>query len=175
MPVNFFDAHHTQSSQETFGLYDKPYPEKAPSYIMEEDKHDWIGIVNNPTKINADFYGLDHSLKIPVPPPNPDDKYIESLCDGMLKHGDNLSFVELKVWASDGKWIGVSTKQILNSVKLFAENHGFSGYTRVEGRICNKLKPALHRNCMHSQERFQEAAVLYDFKGELIVKQEIDI
>jgi hypothetical protein len=175
MQISFFDAHHTQSNEEKFGLYDEPYPERKPSYIVENNSDNWIGIVNNPNKITADFYGLDHSIKIPIPPPNPGNKYIESLCDGMLKHGDDLTFIELKVWESNGKWIGTATSQILNAVRIFAENHHLAEYNNVNGRICNKLKPALHKNCMHSKEKFHEAAVLHKFKGELTVKQEIDI
>lgn len=175
MPVNFFDAHHTQSEQEKFGLFDESHPVRKPSYIMESEKDEWIGIVQNPNRIKADFYGLDHSLQIPLPPPNPDNKYIESLCDGMLQHRHNLAFVELKVWESNGKWIGKSTDQIINSIRLFAANHDIEKYDKIDARICNKLKPALHLNCVHSKEKFRELARELHFKGDLTVKQEIVI
>lgn len=175
MPINFFDAHHTQSNKRKFGLYDKPHPAREPSYIMEEDDSTWIGIVNNPNEITADFYGLDHSLKIPIPPPNPENKYLESLCDGLLEHQNNLAFVELKERDGNGKWIGKSTDQIINAIRLFASNHDISAYRRVDGHICNKLKPAFHTNCAIPKEKFREASVEFNFKGELIVQQAIDI
>ncbi|WP_343674301.1 hypothetical protein [Chitinophaga sp.] len=177
MPVDFFSAHHTQSNQQEFGLCDDPAPAKNPSYILEADKSKWIGIVKNPGRRSADFYGLDHAIRIPLPPPN--DQYIESLCDGLLVHDNQLSFVELKERISNTKWIGKSTDQIINSIRLFADNHNLHDYDKITARICNKLKPQLNRNCANSLQKFRDEMRRYNHHPEepkeLIVQQDIHI
>ncbi|SDF61038.1 hypothetical protein [Chitinophaga filiformis] len=177
MPVNFFnDTLHTHSSNEQFGLCDKPHPIREPSYINEDRTEPWIGIVNNPNNHHVDFYGLDHALKIPIPEPNPDGKYLEKLCDGMMNHNNKLDFVELKEAQGGGKWIGNATKQILSAIRLYEENHNdIANYQEVNAYICNSLQPALNTNTMHPKQDFQNLSLTYGFKGELIVKQEIDI
>lgn len=176
MPVDFFSAHHTQSNLEEFGLYDDPNPAKNPSYILETDKPKWIGIVKNSNKITADFYGLDHSLKIPLTPPS--GNHIESLCDGMLHFKKNLLFVELKERESKG-WIGKATDQLINAIRLFALNHNINDYDQVGGRVCNSLKPRLNTNTFHSREKFKVETQKLKFKGgtpiDFIVQQEIEI
>lgn len=176
MPVDFFSAHHTQSNQDEFGLCDDPAPAKNPSYISQNNTDQWIGIVKNPTNLSADFYGLDHSLKIPLPIPNA--HHIESLCDGMLHYENNLLFVELKERESSG-WVGKATDQLINSIRLFSENHNINDFENVSGRICNSLKPRLNINIVHSLEKFRQETRKLMFRGgihmDLIVKQEIEI
>lgn len=176
MPVDFFSARHTQSSLEEFGLYDDPAPAKNPSYILETDKHKWIGIVNNPNQLTAHFYGLDHSIAIPLAPPN--EAYIESLCDGLLQTDNDLIFVELKERVSSG-WVGKSTEQLINAIRLFAESHNVDDYDSIRGQICNSLKPRLNTNIIQSLQKFRTETKKVNFKGgismELICVQTIDI
>ena len=176
MPVDFFSAHHTQSNKKEFGLYDDPSPAKNPSYIMETDKDKWIGIVNNPNQLTADFYGLDHSLAITLPPPN--DAYIESLCDGMLQVNNELIFVELKERVSSG-WVGKATDQLINAIRLFAENHNVDDYHSIRGQICNSLKPRVNTNIVQSLQKFRTETKKVNLKGgismELTAAQLIEI
>ncbi|MCX2430891.1 hypothetical protein [Pedobacter sp. GR22-10] len=176
MPVDFFSAHHTQSNKEEFGLYDDPTPAKNPSYIMEADKNKWIGIVDNPHQLTAHFYGLDHSLVISLPAPN--DAYIESLCDGMLQVNNELIFVELKERVSSG-WVGKATDQLINAIRLFAENHNVDNYDSIRGQICNSLKPRVNTNIVQSLQKFRTETKKVNFKNgismELTAAQIIEI
>lgn len=177
MPVNFFDAHHTQSEEITFGLRDDSTDKvKKPAYIKEQELDSCQGIIKNPDTIRADFYGLD-DLKILKAVPN--ETETESLCDGLLKHRNSLTFVELKGRAYSG-WVSTATTQLINSVRLFSANHELNEYNTVEAFVCNSMRPHATQNHAVQLQRFKDETRALNFKDKdmglsMDVKREIEI
>lgn len=167
MPVDFFTAYHTQSNQTEFGLYDKPDPAKEPAFILENRKPEWIGIVANPDGKDIHFYGLDDSLIIEKPVAKGAQIEKESLCDGMMHHDHNLSFVELKSRIGSN-WLGKATGQLINTVRLFAEHHTLDDYDDVKAYVCNSLRPIATLNYTNQIQRFKIETTGLNFKGRRI-------
>ncbi|RWX00257.1 hypothetical protein [Flavobacterium cerinum] len=149
MPINFFqNGCKTESDKVKFGLCDD-IP-NASAYIDESDESKWIGIVNNPEKKNAEFYAIDNCVSIRKV--NGD---LESRCDGVLKEGTNLVFVELKERESKN-WFGDGRKQITNTINIFKNNHDITEFTSITAHVCNSLKPAANRGRAVSIQMFKD-------------------
>lgn len=64
----------------------------------------------------------------------------QSLCDGMLFHGQEwLAFVELKVKKDD--WIQHGIDQLASTIKLFCENHDYKAFRHREAYAANRKSP----------------------------------
>lgn len=177
MSVDFFTAHHTQSSKTVFGLFDEPDPAKEPAYILEGRESEWIGIVRNPDEKDIHFYGLDDSLIIEKRVSEESRIERESLCDGMIHHDNNLSFVELKS-RTGSNWLSKATGQLINTVRLFAKHHTLDNYEDVKAYVCNRLRPMATLNYTNQIQRFKTETAGLNFKGrgiglEMDVKREI--
>jgi hypothetical protein len=164
MPVNYFNAHHTESNLQQFGLYDEPDPIKAPAYILEAQRTKWIGIVNNPNQITVHFHGIDNDLTVRVYKAPPHEKEWESNCDGMLHYNNNVSFIELKERQGSG-WLAGATTQLINTVKLFAMQQNLNDLDNVDAFVCNSMRPRSNGNHMKELQRFVDETAHLNFKG----------
>lgn len=164
MSVNYFDAHHTQSYQPLFGLYDDPDPAKNPAYILENESDKWIGIVENPQEITAHFYGIDNDLSVRIYKDSPNNQAWESNCEGMLHHGNYLSFVELKERQYSG-WLSDATGKLINTIKLFADQNSLDQFDDINAFVCNKLRPRSSSNHTNQMQRFIDETEFLNFKG----------
>lgn len=163
MPINFFqDTCKTESEKNEFGLCDDIPNQKA--YINEEDPRKWIGIVKNRDSKKAEFFGIDNCADIRKGNGN-----LESTCDGVLRDGSNLIFVELKEAARKG-WFGEGRKQITNTINIFKSNYEVSDFGSVEAYVCNNLKPRSNPGRAISIQMFKDDTgyIIYD-------KNEIEI
>lgn len=152
MPLDFFsDACKTVSNKESFGLCDDPPPAKNPAYIDENDPSIWIATVDNKNKTKVDFYAVDHCVNVL----KPDGISLESRCDGVLQHGNNLIFVELKDRGSKG-WLGGGVDQLIITFKNFAMNHRITDYTIEHGYVCNKQRPLVITSSANVQQKLKD-------------------
>lgn len=125
------------SASKKFGLCDDPPPSTEPAYIAEVAPDSWIATVDNPTAKAVEFYAIDNCV-ILIQPNTVADK--ESTCDGLLRCGTDLTFVELKDRASSG-WLTKGREQLTNTIRLFDLHHGRAAYPSVRAHVCNKQRP----------------------------------
>lgn len=165
MAIDFFkQSCKSSSSKAEFGLYDKPAPAQEPAYIMEDDREQWIATVKNQEKIAVDFYALDSCLELLR-----DDGTMQQRCDGMLKAGEHVVFVELKE-RGNRNWFKSAKPQLIETIDRYRLEHGISEDVLIKAYACNKLKPKA------SQQRIDDIVELraehrIDFRD----KAEIDL
>ncbi len=139
MPINYFEINcKSVSNKQQFGLCDAPPPASNPAYIDESDSTKWIGIVNNPSAEIVHFYAIDNCIKILKV-----NNQMDSRCDGVISHGRNLVFVELKNRAG-GQWLKEGREQLTATIKRFKTECDISKFEKVEGYVCNSLRPLAH-------------------------------
>ncbi len=159
MPINFFqNCCKTESNKIEFGLCDDIV--NSPAYIDEIDKSKWIGIVKNPDEKDVDFFAIDNCVVIIRA-----DGTDESKCEGVLKEGSNLIFVELKERGSSG-WFKKGREQITVIIQIFKQNYNISDYNSVRAFVCNNLKPNSHSGRAANIQRF------YDDTGFILKDQQ---
>lgn len=159
MPINFFDAGcKTESRRVKFGLCDDTPPPANPAYISEHTPSNWIGIVNNPTPKDVDFYAIDSCVTIL----KPDGINMESRCDGMLHFDNTILFVELKMRGGSG-WLSKARKQLTITIDKFKIDNPLANFDKVEAYACNGLKPAVisARNSELQQFKNDTGLILY--------------
>jgi hypothetical protein len=167
MPINFFDeTQKTSSSNNQFGLCDDQSPAENLAYIDEINHDKWIGIVDNPTNKQTDFYPIDHC--VPLYRTNGD---LERRCDGVLRFNKNLVFVELKgrVANSHG-WLADGKRQLTVTIQKFKENHTIADFSKIEAYVCNSLRPMASKNYSIEIKKFKDETGLI-----LNVQQKISI
>ena len=92
MKKDFFKKTCQEKTKEKqFGLIDLQDGTAASINIDRQAKAEWIAIVNNDNQAEITFTAIDNC--IPIYRPNGD---LESRCDRMLTHANNIDFVELK-------------------------------------------------------------------------------
>ncbi len=165
MPINFFDnLCKTNSNNKNFGLCDDPPPSENPAYIDENDDSKWIGIVNNPTNKEVDFYAIDNCVNVLRADGNK-----ESRCDGMLNYEENIIFVELKMRGTSG-WLTKARSQLTITISKFQEDNSLSQYNSVEAYACNSLKPSSNQGNSAQIQKFKDETGLI-----MYAQQEINI
>jgi hypothetical protein len=118
-----------------FGLCDKAPPPSLPAYIDTVNNTDWIAEVRNPNGENVTFKAIDACVQIFRPDGN-----LESRCDGVLIHGQILTFVELKDRVSSG-WSSKGRDQLTITIQNFIANNNLQNYTIGDAYVCNKQRP----------------------------------
>lgn len=157
MPINFFQIGcKTESNQHLFGLCDNPPPATDPAYIDEIDSTKWIAEVTNNLSVNVEFFAVDHCPAIqPVRPNNEPAKR----CDGILKHNNKLSFVELKDRDHRG-WISGGRKQITETIQFFIASHDITVYANVDAYVSNKQRPLAVIGSSSEVQKFKDETAL---------------
>jgi hypothetical protein len=155
MPINFFDAGcKTESNRVKFGLCDDPpnppLPD-TPAYIDEHDSSKWIGIANNPTTKDVDFYAIDNCVTIL----KADGVSNESRCDGLLHFDNTILFVELKMRGSSG-WLSKARSQLTITIGKFEEDNNLTDFDKVEAYACNGLKPSANQGNNIELQKFKD-------------------
>jgi len=151
MPINFFDENaKTNSSETRFGLCDDPPPAENPAYIDEIDDLKWIGIVNNHTNQDTDFYPVDRCIPLYRANGEP-----ENRCDGVLRFNNNLIFVELKSREAAG-WLGKGREQLTVTIQLFKVNYTVTDFAKIEAYVCNSLRPIASKNYAIEIQKFKD-------------------
>ena len=134
MSINFFQGQCKSTSKKPlFGVCDDI--SGSPAYINETDNSKWIAIVHNPDLKEIEFYAIDNCVKILRPSGE-----LESRCDGVLMHQNNLIFIELKERVSSG-WFGKGSQQLRVTINIFLANYNTSDFETIEAYVCNNLKP----------------------------------
>lgn len=147
MSVNFFRNNcKAKSSKTEFGICDDD-DSRTPAYIDEFDNEKWIGIVENPNRKNIVFYAIDNCIKMLK-----DDGSDEKQCDGLLKKGNQIIFIELKN-KRNNKWFKEGKEQIIATYKFFKQHHDISDYS-FKAYICNKKRPYAHSGRAVSIQQF---------------------
>lgn len=138
MAIDFFaDANKTTSNRSDFGLCDDAPPSTNPAYIDEINNTEWIGLVQNKRKIQISFYPVDHCVDI-----RRANNEQSKRCDGILRHDDNIYFIELKDrTTSNQKWIKQGRKQLTETLENFINHHNPNNYSFQDCYICNKQQP----------------------------------
>lgn len=164
MPIDFFkNTCKTTSKGKVFGLCDDPPPAENPAYIDEVDSSKWIAEVTNNSASEVSLYAIDHCVDILRP--NGD---MESRCDGMLTHDDNLTFVELKDRGHKG-WLVKGREQLTITIQNFVAHHDISIYNKVEAYVCNKQRPFIVTGISEEVQMFKDdTAALLNSKGLLL-------
>ena len=121
----------------------------------DEGAKPWNAYVNNSEGHEVLFTPLDHNIMIH---PIPSETY--SLCDGMLRHGNEwLAFVELKVVGKG--WIQENVEQLESTISLFHENHDYKLFRQREAYAANRRFPKyqfshkVQMNEFHSRTKFR--------------------
>jgi hypothetical protein len=165
MPINFFDKPcKTSSNAKRFGLCDDPPPSENSAYIDENDDSKWIGIVNNPTNKEVDFYAIDNCVDVLRADGNK-----ESRCDGMLNYEKNIIFVELKMRGTSG-WLTKARNQLTITISKFQEENNLSQFNAVEAYACNGLRPLSNLGNSAQIQKFKDETGLI-----MYAQQEINI
>ena len=166
MPINFLQTGcKTESNQQLFGLCDNPDPAKDPAYIDELDDTKWIAEVTNNLGTLIEFFAVDHCQNIKPLRPNLE---AAKRCDGILKNGNNLSFVELKDRDHRG-WISGGRKQITETIQFFHANHDLTTYANVDAYVANKQRPLAVTGSYSEVQKFKdETAVILNNQGLLL-------
>ncbi len=116
MAVNFFKEECQETTDEgRFGICD--LEDDNPAFIQSANEKDWVAVVHNEEQKEVIFTGIDNCIDILRP--NGDK---ESKCDAMLRHADNIDFVELKAAKKD--WLPEGIKQLAKTIEIFSANHG---------------------------------------------------
>jgi len=146
MAINFFEHSCQETTEkERFGISDLQNGD--PAYINHQVVEDeWIAKVDNGKKTKITFTAIDNCIEIYKP--NGD---MESRCDGMLTHSDNIDFIELKAVRRD--WIEVGIAQLKRTIELFGTNHDLTVYTKRRAFLANKKHPQFKYS---HKERMQE-------------------
>jgi len=143
--ANFFtEAHKTTSNVVNFGLCDDAPPAANPAYISEVNNTEWIGIVNNINSIEVSFYPIDHCVDL-----RRADNQQSKRCDGMLKYGNNIHFVELKdrqdiatYTTRTGviimSWLDKGMEQLKETIMHFIVHHNQADFVFKDCYVCNK-------------------------------------
>ncbi|MCB9036883.1 MAG: hypothetical protein H6557_09715 [Lewinellaceae bacterium] len=151
MAINFLDTNcRTESNKGQFGLCDDPPPAADPAYIDETDASKWIGIVNNHTRINIEFYAIDNCVTVLRA-----DGSLESRCDGLLSYQENLIFVELKP-RGGGQWLKKGREQLTITINRFKLEHDITVFNKVEAYVCNNLRPLAHSGQASNIQKFRD-------------------
>ena len=161
LKIDFFAQEHQQESPRSdsfFGVNDgvQQNGDEGMAYTTtEETSKPWNAQVNNPNCQEVQFTPLDHNI---VLHPTPSETY--SLCDGMLRHGQEwLAFVELKV-IGEG-WIQHNIEQLQSTILLFHANHDYRQFKHREAYAANRKHPSYHfshkvqMNEFHSKTKFR--------------------
>ena len=157
MPINFLQAGcRTESNQQLFGLCDNPDPAKDPAYIDEANTAVWIAEVQNDTPLKAEFFAIDHCAGVQLVRPSGEKA---KRCDGILKHNNNLSFVELKDRDHRG-WISGGRKQITETIEFFITNHNITAYAHVDAYVSNKQRPLAITGSYTEVQKFKDETAL---------------
>lgn len=138
MSVSFFkDSCKSESSAQQIGICDDPPPSNNPAYLDEENTIKWIGKINNINLKFIEFYAIDNCVTLLRADGN-----MESRCDGLLKFGNNLIFVELKSRdAPAKKWLKKGREQLTETINRFKAEHDISFFDKIEAYVCNNVKP----------------------------------
>lgn len=149
MAIDFFNSQCKSSSNKIeFGLCDKGT--QNPSYLDEENKNNWIVIVENKEQKRINFIAIDNCIEILREKGTKDNS-----CDGMLCYETNVIFVELKDSklrnASD--FIKKAALQLRTTIEYFRENYNSANYNIKSAYIANKK--TIHRNYIERMERFE--------------------
>lgn len=167
MPINFFQVGcKTESTRQLFGLCDNPDPAKDPAFIDELDKTKWIAEVHNTSSIHAEFFAVDHWPGVNPIRANGDPA---KRCDGILLHGNNISFVELKDRDHRG-WISGGRKQITETVQFLHVNHDMTSYTNVDAYVANKQRPSAVVGSYTEVQKFKDETALILNNSGLLLK-----
>lgn len=151
MSIDFFkECCKTTSKNNKFGLCDDPPPANNPAYIDESDEPKWIAEVQNINETLVGFYAIDHCVDI-----FKSDGEMESRCDGMLHHENNLTFVELKDRGSRG-WLSKGRDQLTITVSAFKSAHDINAFDEVVAYICNKQRPLAITGNNTEVQRFKD-------------------
>ncbi len=166
MPINFFQVGcKTESNQQLFGLCDNPDPAKDPAYIDEVDSTKWIAEVTNGASVNVDFFAVDHCPGIHPVRVNGESA---KRCDGILRHNNKLSFVELKDRDHRG-WISGGRKQVTETIQFFHANHNITTYANVDAYVSNKQRPLAVTGSYTEVQKFKdETAIILSNAGLLL-------
>ncbi len=165
MSINFFsECCCTVSSKKEFGLYDKPNPSKEPAIILEEDKHCWIGIVENIRKRTIKFYAIDHCIDL-----KKDNGDEAKKCDGLLKFDNNIVFVELKD-RRKSRWLQEAIEQLISTIEIFKANHSDASFQIVSAYVCNKKRPqGASSSHINLSERFKDETGIRLYSKQTII------
>lgn len=135
MSVDFFTSTCSEGARtdELFGLCDDQNSTIAYSDTTNSKK--WVAtVINNETR-EVVFTPIDYCITVYKEGTNDQ----ESTCDGMLTTTDTLYLVELKTGVKG--WQSQAIDQILNTIRLIAENHNLSAFRFKKGFACNNKHP----------------------------------
>ena len=153
MTIDFFKKEcQEKTTAEQFGLMD--LDDKTPAYVNKTDKEDWIAIIHNEKQQEITFTAIDNCIPIYRADGN-----MESRCDGMLTHANNIDFVELKEVRKD--WIEGGIKQLKKTIEIFSANHQLADYTKKRAFLANKK---------HPQFKYSHKEQMQQFRNELGVR-----
>lgn len=145
MATDFFsDAQKTTSRAVQFGLCDDAPPATNPAYIDEGNSAQWIGILNNRSATEVSFYPIDRCVDLRRANNEPSKR-----CDGLLKYGNRIHFVELKdrrdmdtYTTRSGEiresWLDKGIEQLRETIAHFILHHNKDDYSFQDCYVCNK-------------------------------------
>lgn len=125
----------SSTSETVFGICDKLPPPALPAYIDHTNPNDWIAEVRNPNGQYITFKAIDACVELLRADGN-----LESRCDGVLIHGQKLTFIELKDRVSSG-WSSKGRMQLTITIQSFLANNNLQNYSIGDAYVCNKQRP----------------------------------
>lgn len=164
MAINFFKNQcKTTSTKNQFGLCDDINKPNDIAYLSENKKEEWIGIVSNANGKEVSFFAIDNCIQF-----DRTDGKQDKICDGVLKHKNILSFIELKS-RRGGKWHKDGREQLTSTINHFRRNYAANEYQIMDSYICNKLKPLVNVGHAIQIQKFKDDTGLI-----LKIQQNID-
>lgn len=149
MPINYLNDEVRRDSQSVkFGICDDDSCYCA--YVDEVNPSLWIAEVSNPNKKTINFYPIDHCVEVYRP-----NGELDNHCDGLLRSGNDLMFVELKDRVSHG-WIAQGLLQLKVSIANFKKYHSTDDFDVISARLCNKQRPMAVVSCRREIEEFKK-------------------
>lgn len=150
MQVNFFNSIYAQTTNaKDFGLCDDQ--NLPPAYIDITDISKWVAQVVNHRNKTATFYPIDNCITTLRP-----DNSMDNRCDGLLKHDNNLIFIELKDRDSQG-WVSDGLLQLKSSIEHFKKAHPEILCTStIKAQLCNKQRPKAVTASNVARARFKD-------------------
>jgi hypothetical protein len=163
MSANFFQTQCQSYTTDTlFGICDNQ--DGSPAFIDATNQTIWIARVENNSTITVMLIAVDNCITILR-----NDRSMDSRCDAILIHTDNIIFVELKDERSS--WIPHAIEQIETTIINFKANHDISAYRHKRAFAANKKHPNFRSAYLERYQRFyREHGVRLNIEATIKIK-----